>query len=931
MFKSHFLVLFLFLSFSFFAQESYFIQGQVLDINTQQPLEAANVYFSVVKDSLKLGATSTDNTGRFRIRLKKYDNPTFLNVSFVGHENYKDELAGITENKDLGTIYLFSTENILKDVVIKTTAPPIVVKQDTLEYNAASFKVRPDDNVDAVLKELPGFVIDDEGKITVNGKEVSQILVNGKAFFGKDGAVALQNLPADIINKIQVSDFKTKKEELAGDDAASDFLSLNLTIDKKKNKGYFGKFLGGYGTDDRYEGSFLVNQFDNKQRISAVGSTNNINLSGFSIDEAFGEDKNKSNGDVGATISRKGITRTNLAGFNYFNEWSDNLETTGDYSYDNSLNNNAKKSTQTRFLPTGNITTKSDSDAKTENTNHKINFEIEYKPIDNVQIVFEPRFRKANFKNNGSSSSVSTNEVGDLLNENKGTTERSTDLLNFDNVISVNKSFEKRSRNLIFSMTNNNSKNDLLGFNKNEIKSYTSGKTNLRNQMIDNSVKRDFYYAQVEFTEPISKVIRFRVGAEYKWDNKITDEKTFNFDTTTEGYSIFNAAQSSYISSNQSSIAPKMGFFYNDNVFSFNVRNTTSLVQYDNYSFYLNNQTKLKSNYFIPEWHTQFKYKIDKSNYALLKYDYRVNLPTAYQLLPVLDISSTVNTIIGNPDLDPIKKHSFNFSFRNYNMQKRSGYSIYMKADVVDSDIISARTYAEDGTSNTTFININNIYKTSLSIYWNNYIKKELNTYRYGFGFKTDYSFDKGFVNNVFYDAKILSFAPRVYLSYNYGKLLTISPSYSFLYNESRYRNFSIDSRLNAVHKLNLRVTNYFGESWVLSNDFGYSYNTNSGTGFQNQYKLWNMSLGYTFLDKTLTARIKVFDILNQNQGYTRSITETSIRDEENTVLKRYGMFSLIYKIKNFGGMKPPGPNSDKDKNFGRNKDLDSKSKNRED
>ncbi|AWG20125.1 hypothetical protein FFWV33_00610 [Flavobacterium faecale] len=903
MLKSQLVVLFLFLSFLSYGQESYFVQGQILDINTQQPLEAANVYFSVVKDSLKLGSTTTDNGGMFKIRIKKYDNPVFLNVSYVGHENYKDELSGIVENRDLGTIYLFSTENVLKDVVIKATASPMVVKQDTLEYNASSFKVRPDDNVDAVLKELPGFVIDDEGKITVNGKEVSQILVNGKAFFGKDGAIALQNLPADIINKIQVSDFKTKKEELAGDDAASDFLSVNLTIDEKKNKGYFGKFLGGYGSDDRYEGSFLVNQFDNKQRISAVGSTNNINLSGFSIDEAFGEDKGSSNGDVGATISRKGITTTNLAGFNYFNEWSEQLETTGDYSFNNSANTNAKKSTQTRFLPTGNITTASDSDAKTENTNHKVNFEVAYKPTKNTQIVFEPKLRKSNYKSSGTSSSISSNEAGALLNENTGTYSKNTDLLSFDNELTFNKTFAKRARNLSFSFTNSNSKNDLLGFNDNSTKSFTSGNVKLRNQLNDNTIQRDLYYGQLEYTEPLSNVVRLRVGADYKTDNRSTDEKTFNFDTTSDSYSLFNDAQSSYISSKQRLISPKMGFFYDDKVFSFNIRNNTSVIQYDNSSLYLGSTTNLKTNYFIPEWHSQFKYKVDRSNYAQLKYDYRVNLPTAYQLLPVTDISSPVNTVVGNPDLEPIKKHSLNFNFRNYNMKKRSGYSIFMKADIIDSDIISTKVYATDGTSSTTFININNIYKTSLGANWNTYKKRDGNSYRYGLAFKTDYSFDKGFVNNVFYDARILAITPRAYFSYNYGELFSVAPSYNLSYVESNYKNYSINKRSNVVHKLNLRATNYFGPKWVLSNDFGYSYNSNSGNGYRNDYKLWNMSLGYTFLDKRLTARMKVFDLLNQNQGYTRSITDTSIRDEENTVLKRYAMFSLIYKIKNFGGM----------------------------
>lgn len=917
--KNHFLLFLLFISIFTFAQDSYTIQGQVLDINTQQPLESANVYFSVAKDSLKLGSTSTDKSGLFRLRLKKYDHPVFLNVSYVGHENYKDELAGILENKDFGTVYLFSTENVLEDVIIKSIAPAMVVKQDTLEYNAASFKVRPDDNVDAVLKELPGFQFDDEGKITVNGKEVSQILVNGKAFFGKDGAIALQNLPADIINKIQVSDFKTKQEELAGDDAASDFLSINLTIDEKKNKGYFGKFLGGYGTDKRYEGSFLVNQFDNKQRISAVGSTNNINLSGFSIDEAFGDgDKTKGISDVGSSISRKGITQSNLVGLNYFNEWSEQMETTGDYSFNNSVNKNAKKSTLQRFLPTGNLVTESDSEARIENNNHKVNFELNYKPTKATQISMEPRLRKTNYKNDGNSSSSTSDENGVLLNENIGTNSRMSDGINFDNQINVNYNFDKKRRNLNFSVVNNNSDNTNVAFNNSTTNSYRTGNTILRNQKNDNQIKRDYYYLSSEYTEPISSVVRFRVGVNYRWENKVTDEKTFNFDAASDSYSLFNDKQSSYVVSKQYAIAPKMGFYYDNKVFSFNVRNSTYLVNYDNSSLYLDKGTDLNANYIIPEWHTQFKYKIDRSNYALLKYDYRVNLPTAYQLLPVLDISSTVNTIIGNPNLDPIKKHSFNFNFRNYNVKKRTGYNVYLKADVIDSDIISTRVYDTDGTSQTSFVNINNIYNSSLGFYWNTYIKRNENSYRYGLGFNSKYGLDKGFVNNVFYDANTLSIAPRVYFSYNYGQFFNIAPSYNFSYNESKYKNYSIDSRSNVVHKLNLRTTNYFVEKWVFSNDFGYSYNSNSGGGvYKNDYYLWNMSLGYTFLDKTLTARLKVYDLLDQNQGYSRSINDTSIRDEENTVLKRYAMVSLIYKIKNFGGLKSI-PNSEEKKEYKR-------------
>jgi hypothetical protein len=905
MFKIRFLFLFLFVCYTNYAQDNFIVEGQVLDINSQLPIESANVYFTVLKDSLKLGATTTDKFGKFRMRIKKYEKPVFLNISYVGHENYRDELAGITENRNFGIVYLFGTENILKDVVIKTEAPPIVVKKDTLEFSAAAFKVRPDDNIDAVIKELPGFQVDDVGKITVNGKEVSQILVNGKAFFGKDGAIALQNLPADIINKIQVTDFKTKKEELAGEEASSDFLSINLTIDKKKNKGYFGKFLGGYGTDDRYESSLLINQFDNKQRISLVASTNNINMSGFAIDDSFG-DSEKGSGDVGVVISRKGITQSNLAGLNYFNEWSKELETSGNYSFNNSTNNNIRKSNQLKFLPNGNITTISDSDSKIENTNHKVNLEFEYKPSPTIHFVIEPKLSMTGYKNNANSSSISKNQEGELLNENITFTSRNNEGTNFDNVINFNKTFKKKYRNLSVGFTNNNSKNDNESFNTATTKSFSSGNIKLRDQMNDNEIKNDSYRAEVEYTEPLSKYVKVGVGVDYNSVSKIVDEETFNFDTNTQRYSIRNDAQSSLIESKQNGIGPKMNFQYKTDAFLFSIKNSTSVVQYDNYSLYLNNKTNLKETYFLPEWRSQIKYKLNKSNYALLKYDYKIKLPTAYQLLPVQDISSPVNTIVGNPDLEPIKRQTINFNFRNYNVRRRTGYNVYFKADIIDGDVISTRNYDEDGKSLTTFVNIYDTYKTTLGANWNDYVKKDGNSYRYGFGFRTNYSFDKGFINNVFYDVNILSFSPKAFFSYNYGKLLNISPSYSFVYDESRYRNYSIEARSNVIHKLSLKTTNYFDEKWVLANDFGYNYNSNSGAGFNNDFYLWNTSLAYTFLDKTMTARVKIYDVLNQNQGYSRTISDTSIRDEENTVLKRYAMFSLIYKIQDFAGMKAP-------------------------
>jgi hypothetical protein len=171
---------------------------------------------------------------------------------------------------------------------------------------------------------------------------------------------------------------------------------------------------------------------------------------------------------------------------------------------------------------------------------------------------------------------------------------------------------------------------------------------------------------------------------------------------------------------------------------------------------------------------------------------------------------------------------------------------------------------------------------------------------RYGAGLSGSYALDKGFTNAVLYSSKSVGLTPRVYLSYDYGELLTVAPSYSLSYNESRYTNSSIDASSNVVHRINIQTTNYWPQNWIFGNDFGYTYNSNISDDFKKDFYLWNTSLSYAFLDKKMTFKVKVYDVLNQNQSAVRTISPTTIRDEENTVLKRYAMFSLMYKIGNF-------------------------------
>ncbi|GAA3729495.1 TonB-dependent receptor [Flavobacterium ginsengisoli] len=905
--KIYSFLLFLAFVYSANAQNNIVIKGTVVDINSQLPLELATVYFTTVKDSTIIEYATTDKNGNFIINTKKYDKPVFLKVNYTGYQTYFEEQKGLTESKDFGKLYMLENANVLNEVIIKSEAPPITIKKDTLEFNAGSYKVRPDANVETLLKQLPGFDVDNTGKITVNGREVNQVLVNGKAFFDKDGAIAIKNLPADIIKKVQVSDFKTKKEELAKQESTSDYSSINITIDEKKNKGYFGKVLGGYGSDERYESSLMMNFFKNKQKISVLASSNNINSTGFSMDEVFdnmGGGRNAKGGQ-GASSGGKGITQSTLAGINYSDDWSKDLEFMSSYNFTNAVTKNDSKSNQLSLLPTGNILTEADSKTRNENTGNKANFELEYKINPTMQIVVAPKLNVSQSNSNSSSSTSSENQNGEALNESTATSHTESSNTSFANSINFNKTFKKESRNLSVVFSNSNTKNDSNGINISETIFYQDAKPNdERNQNAKNTSKSDAYSLDLEYTEPITDSLRLRFGTDFDWQSSMNDQKTYNFDDASQEYSDLNSSLTNYTTSKQNSITPKVGISWQKRKFTLNVNSRTSIVEFDNHSFYLNQATDLNKRYMLPYGTAQFRYKFNRSKNLTFKYDYSNALPSATQLMPVADLNNPLNSVIGNPNLNPIEKNTAGIDFKNFDFRTRSGYSLFLKGDYYNNDIVSTSIYDDSGKRNTTYVNISGTYSASVGGNWNQQIKKDAHTIRYGLRLSGNYNFDKGFTNAVMYNAKSVVITPSVYASYDYGEVLSISPSYSLSYNETRYENYSRDATSNVIHRINMQTTSYWPANLIFGNDFGYTYNSNISDDFKKDFFLWNTSLSYGFLDKKLYAKVKVYDVLNQNQSATRTISPTSIRDEENTVLKRYVMFSLAYKIGNFAESK---------------------------
>ena len=906
----------LFFSVSLFAQKTIVVNGKLLDKNSGSPIESATVYLSSAKDSTVIDYTISDKNGIFKLETKKITQPFFLKISYLGYQSQKKAMDVLTENKDFGTLYLVENENVLNEVVIKSEAPPIRIKKDTLEFNASSFKVRPDANVETLLKQLPGVVVDEEGKITVNGKEVNQILVNGKPFFDKDGKIALQSLPAEIINKVQVSDTKTKQQELNKQAATSENVSINLTIDKDKNKGLFGKVMAGMGTDNRYESNGLLNYFKDKRKVSILTSSNNINSPGFSMNEIF---DNMAGGRSRSSISYggssfetngvrfgggNGITKSNMLGLNYTDEIIKKMDASGSYFFTNSNTENKSSNKSTTFLPTGNLFSESNGTSNNETNGHNLNMEFEYKIDSMTTVVISPKFNRTKSDNWSESAGTSFNTNGDLVNESSGTYSNNSNNDKFSNSVFLNKRFKGNKQFLAIHLDNENNKDESFGVRTDTILFKTVSDEDVkRNQNVRSKNTTDNYHANLEFSNKITDSLSMTLGFDFSANSNLTQRENYDLNTETGEYSNLNAAQSNYFSNENIFIRPQSGIRIQKNKMNVNLDAGPSIMRQNAYSSYLGQGISLKKNYIVPYANFNFRYRLNKSKSIGLYYNYRVDLPSANQILPVIDISNPLSTFTGNEFLNPNKSHSVNMNFSAYDYASNSGLYVYIYGNYYDNQSVSSVIYDKENLKTSrTYENISGNYSISGGASWDKSIKKEGNLYKFSLGSYGSFGFNKGFIDGEIFESKTLSLYPRASFTYEIDKVFTLTTNYNPTYNISKYTNYTINSTSNFIHKVELQTTNYWGEKWVFANDFSYTYNSNIADGYKKDFYLWNTSLAYSFYKNKLTAKVKVYDILNQNQSAVRYIGPNGIYDYENTVIKRYLMFSLAYKINKFGG-----------------------------
>ncbi len=899
-------------SISLSAQQ-FEISGKLIDKESKAPLEAATVYAESVRDSTLVTYTITDKNGDYSLIGRTSLEEVNVYVSFVGYAPF-EKTVSLKEKRvlKLEPIELDFQVESLGDVLVKARSAPITIKKDTLEFNAESFKTKKDATVEDLLKELPGVEVDAEGNITVNGKPVNKILVNGKSFFGGDDpTIATRNLTKEMISKIQVSDTKSDSDAFTGEASSGENKTINITIDEDKNKGIFGRVSGGGGTDDRFEYAGLVNYFDNDLQLSALGGGNNINSPGFSfgeIEKMFGGARSISVSSTGAfSVNGRnfgfgsGIINSRTGGLNYGDSWGETSEISANYFYSGSNNYEETQQERENILPDNRYFTESYSRREGNTDRHQANMKFTTKPDTTWFIDAMPTFSYTKAENSSESNSQSYNENGNLINQSESDNQSFRDAQSIGGNFNVNKKWANGS-SLSLRVNGNLENNDSESFILTSAETFGSNGERIdRNQFTDGKQENNNINSSLRYRLPVIKD-KFYLNSEMGYGNDSRDDMQYVYDLngTSGSFDDFNLEQSTDFENVNEFYRPEFGVDWNTE--KVNIGLDVAYVYRELKSSDNLRDFNFSQDFDALEYNVNFSYRLNQKMGIYSYLSRRNSAPGVRQLSPYVDVSDPLNIVQGNPDLKPSNETDLYINFNNYDFQTRSGVFAYVSFTHIDDQVVSRSQVDENFVRSTTYDNVDGAFSAYASFSYSKDVQLDtLSSLKIGLGLYGNAQRSVNYNNDQIYDRDSRLLGPTLNLTYKLGDFLELRPGYNLSFNTVEFDINSLEGYEFARHELRLRTKTNWPKNLEWQNDLSYFNNPNVGDAFQQSTTLWNSTLTYSILDNRGNISLKAFDILNQNTNTQRETSENYIQDVQSTVLQQYFMLGFSYKFNTLG------------------------------
>ncbi len=873
------------------------ISGNVYDTISNKPLENAMAMVVRIKDSLLIDFQRTDIAGNFNFKTLPLDTLQLI----VSHPKFGEReyyFFGRPDNAEfeLKKIILPVRSTRIDEVTIYAYKDPIYYKGDTLVYVADSFATKPNAVVEDLLKKLPGIKVESDGSITSQGKEISQVLVDGDEFFGADPTMATKNLAAKGVESVQV--YEKKNENASEGDETIQVLDLKLKDDAKK--GYFGKTSVAGDFKRFYEGELLANKFNKKQKISVfalVSNTTNSSLRWqdaykYGIETGYTYNEEEDEWQTDNIQQGSGFPTTLKTGVYYDDQITAKTKFAVNYTYSNNGLKTAEKNKSQYFLEDTTYVTDQQNQSTSLNQSHALNMFLEHKIDSLTTIEFEPKL-KINLANNESNDE--TNFIGsdNILNRSTNVKNNSESTgTNLKTRLTLIRNFKKKDRKLVatyrFTYDENKSNGKLYSLNNNVFAPLFNDTID---QTKDNYALSLSHTASAIYTEPLNAKFKLEFDYEMFSNHNNQTKKTFNFLNGNYETADVNFSNEFETNKLQNRIGSSIIYDYKKNRFVGGVRFRNVEISNKNL---ISDTTILQSvNNVLPRF--KYTHKFSQNNRLVVNYSTSSSQPSVNQLQPVRDNTNPNRISLGNPNLKPNYVHSAFIAYNSY--KPVSGRYIWSRLtqSITQNAFTSSVDFDAFGRTYTKTVNTNGNAYTNLYFGGGFPVYKQIVTLNPNVN--AGYYKFNNFVNGEKNLTINKSVGGGLYVGFQTDSL-EFSMSGNVTYSDPK-------SSISAASSQPYYTQNYSADLLVklpwkfgIESDANYTINSGRAAGYDINYLIWNATVTKTFgkLDNFILG-VTVYDILNQNISAGRDVNANVITDSQTNIIARYLLVKLTYKF----------------------------------
>lgn len=882
------------------------VSGTVVEADTKEPVSQATIQLLSLPDSTFVAGVATNSRGRFTLP-KVTSGKYVLKASYIGFRPATVALSLTPSNPalDIGSISLLSDAVMLQEAVITAEAPPVTVKEDTVVYAASAYRTAEGAMLEELVKKLPGAEVSDDGKITINGKEVKKIMVDGKEFFSDDPQVSMKNLPVNMVENVKAYDRKSDMARITGIDDGDEETVLDLTVKKGMKQGWIGNLIAGVGNKDRYEGGIMLSRFTDNSSISIVGSMNNTNNRGFSEFGDAGE--GLGGGNAGA-----GITAAKSLGVNFAHE-KKNFQIGGNVQYGYSDNDAQSKRFTEEFLNDGESAYQ-DGTYLSRRKRHDVraDFRLEWRPDTMTTIIFRPNASYS--KTDAGSSSLVDNLNNDsyLLNRREVSSKSNSENYSFNGRLQVFRRLNSKGRNVFVGGN--------FGYSDSESESESHNLTEFfKDSEIDpdsiadifrttdrNSDNRN-WSVSASYTEPVFKNHFLQARYEFSHRKRLSQSLVSDLDSV---------MPNNYVES----LSSRVENFYDSHTAELSLRGVYPKMMY-NAGIGLIPQTSKSETTIGPNSLKQlptqnvvnfapqlmFRYMFNKQHVLMFRYRGRSSAPDVENLQEVIDQTDPMNIRYGNPNLKPSFNHNLMLFYNRYVASSMRSYSFNLFYSNTQNSISDKMTY-DKTTGGRVYekVNINGNWNARGFFSFNTPLKNKKFTISSNTNVRL--SDAVGYVSVSRMDDAVLSTTHNLllgeklignYRSDNFDISLNASVNYDLTRNNEQDQNNKEAFLYNFGGSTNITLP------WqlALTTDLNYRIKDGYTQGYNINELIWNAQISKNFLKNNMaTLRIKFYDILKEQSNLSRTIDATRMTDSEYNTLGSYFMVHFVYRLNTLGG-----------------------------